>query len=283
MDPITFSIVRHRLFRGRVTDSGGPGKHRGGTGMEIALTPHDAPDGGLHYVITGEGTAFPMSDGLSGGYPGAPNCYRWVHNDAAPEDGRNPDAAFAQSVAEMPGEPEDVSWGVHPVTGEDVLYLRWNGAGGYGDPLARDPQAVLSDCAEGVVSVAAARDIYGVVFEAGRSAVDIAATSAPAPRAEGRAHRPGGRRMSARVSEALERRGAMICCRGCGRELAPPGVPWKPAAALDEAPMRGAGGAVYSAAPEVLLRRFRCPGCGALLDCETALEGDPFLDDVIYG
>lgn len=88
--------------------------------------------------------------------------------------------------------------------------------------------------------------------------------------------------MSTRVSEALERRRGMICCRGCGRELAPLGVPWKPAAALDEAPMRGAGGAVYSAAPEVLLRRFCCPGCGALLDCETALEGDPFLDDVIY-
>lgn len=78
----------------------------------------------------------------------------------------------------MPGEPEDVSWGVYPVTGEDVLYVRWNGAGGYGDPLTRDPQAVLSDCAEGVVSMEAARDIYGVVFETGRTAVDIAATAA---------------------------------------------------------------------------------------------------------
>ena len=178
VETLESSLPLRYLFRRRVTDSGGPGKHRGGTGMEIALTPHDAPDGGLDYVITGKGTAFPMSDGLSGGYPGAPNCYRWVHNNAAPEDGRNPNAAFAQSVAEMPGEPEDVSWGVYPVTGEDVLYLRWNGAGGYGDPLARDPQAVLLDCAEGVVSVEAARDIYGVVFEAGRSAVDIAATAA---------------------------------------------------------------------------------------------------------
>ena len=34
-------------------------------------------------------------------------------------------------------------------------------------------------------------------------------------------------------------------------------------------------------APEVLLRRFYCPGCGALLDSETTLPGDPFLNDVV--
>ena len=166
------------LFRRRVPDSGGPGKHRGGTGMEIALTPHDAPDGGLHYVITGKGADFPMSDGLSGGYPGAPNSYQWVHNNEAPADRRNVDAAFAQSVADMAGEPENVSWGVYPVMGEDVLYVRWNGAGGYGDPLARDPQAVLADWHEGVVSMETAQDVYGVVFDEGGSTVDVAATEA---------------------------------------------------------------------------------------------------------
>ena len=166
------------LFRRRVRDSGGPGKHRGGTGMEVALTPHDAPDGGLHYVITGKGADFPMSDGLSGGYPGAPNSYQWLHNNEAPDDRRNVDAAFAQSVADMAGEPENVSWGVYPVMGEDALYVRWNGAGGYGDPIARDPQAVLADCHEGVVSRETAHTVYGVVFDDGGSAVDPAATDA---------------------------------------------------------------------------------------------------------
>ena len=32
------------LFRRRRIDSGGPGEYRGGLGMEIAVTPHDAPD-----------------------------------------------------------------------------------------------------------------------------------------------------------------------------------------------------------------------------------------------
>ena len=45
--------------------------------------------------------------------------------------------------------------------------------------------------------------------------------------------------------------------------------------------MAGAGGKAYSAGAAVRLRQFCCPGCGALLDSETALAGDPFLDDVV--
>ena len=51
-------------------DSGGPGRWRGGTGGELAIVPHKAPDGGIHYVISGKGARHPMSDGLAGGYPG---------------------------------------------------------------------------------------------------------------------------------------------------------------------------------------------------------------------
>ena len=72
-----------------------------------------------------------------------------------------------------------------------------------------------------------------------------------------------------------------IACGACGHALAEAGRPWKPAARLDEAPLAGAGGAPFTTAPEVLLRRFYCPGCGALLDSETTLPGDPFLNDVV--
>jgi N-methylhydantoinase B len=54
------------LVRRRQIDSAGPGRYRGGAGMEFALVPHDAPGGGMHYVISGKGDKFPMSDGLSG-------------------------------------------------------------------------------------------------------------------------------------------------------------------------------------------------------------------------
>jgi acetone carboxylase gamma subunit len=78
-------------------------------------------------------------------------------------------------------------------------------------------------------------------------------------------------------------KGEAVCCTGCGHSLAPAGQPWKTAAVLAEAPMQGAAGPAYTTGEQVLLRRFFCPGCGALLDTETAQKGDPFLDDLVFG
>ena len=165
------------LFRRRMRDSGGAGRYRGGVGAELAITPHDAPDGGLHYVVSGKGTQFPMSEGLGGGYPGAPNSYVWVHADEK-DEARNVDAAFAQSLQDMPGEKEAISWGVFPLMGEDSLYVRWNGGGGFGDPLEREPEEVLADCIAGTVSVDTAHKVYGVVLSGDGDAVDGPATDA---------------------------------------------------------------------------------------------------------
>ena len=88
--------------------------------------------------------------------------------------------------------------------------------------------------------------------------------------------------MSKRISPTLEVNGAgEIACGKCGQGLGPTGAPWKQAARLKEQAMRGTGGAPYSAGEQVLLRSFFCPGCGALLDSETALPGDPLHDDVV--
>ncbi len=50
------------------------------------------------------------------------------------------------------------------------------GAGGWGDPLERDPVSVLRDVRNDFVSFDAARDLYGVVLTPARDAVDPAAT-----------------------------------------------------------------------------------------------------------
>jgi len=156
------------LFRRRLQDSGGPGTHRGGTGGEMAIVPHDAPDGGIHYVLSGKGSKFPQSEGLSGGYPGAINDYVWVH---APQDA---DRSFANSLATMPGEKQPISWGVFPLMHKDALYVRWNGGGGIGDPLRREPAKVMQDVVDGIVSARAADEVYGVILNQG--AVDANAT-----------------------------------------------------------------------------------------------------------
>ena len=148
------------LFRRRALDSGGPGQFRGGTGGEMAIVPHKAPAGGIDYVISGKGARHPMSEGLAGGYPGAPNSYVWVH--AADDAVSGP--VSADRLDAIAGQQERVSWGVYPLRGRDALYVRWNGGGGYGDPIARDPQLVAADVQSGLVSQSAARNIYGVAL-----------------------------------------------------------------------------------------------------------------------
>ncbi len=74
--------------------------------------------------------------------------------------------------------------------------------------------------------------------------------------------------------------GKAIVCSDCGARLGPAGEPWKPHAVLRERPIRDRSVADIGEA-RVMLREFGCPGCGALLDTETALDGDPFLDDVL--
>src|SRR5438309_10164315 len=46
----------------------------------------------------------------------------------------------------------------------DVISFQQSGAGGYGDPLERDPRRVLEDVLDDYVSIEAARRDYGVVI-----------------------------------------------------------------------------------------------------------------------
>ena len=88
--------------------------------------------------------------------------------------------------------------------------------------------------------------------------------------------------MSTRISATLILNGkGEVACTACGHGLAAVGEAWKPAARLNERPMRGVAGAPYTTGEKVLLRQFYCPGCGALLDTESALPGDPFLNDLV--
>jgi N-methylhydantoinase B len=60
----------------------------------------------------------------------------------------------------------------------DALEIYTTGGGGYGDPLGRDPAAVLEDVLDGRVSPEAARQTYGIVLDPAGRAVDAAATEA---------------------------------------------------------------------------------------------------------
>src|SRR5207247_5837364 len=65
-----------------------------------------------------------------------------------------------------PGQAEDVvnSKASRGFAYGDVISFQQPGAGGYGDPLERDPTRVLEDVLDDYVSIAAARADYGVVI-----------------------------------------------------------------------------------------------------------------------
>ena len=54
--------------------------------------------------------------------------------------------------------------------------MRTGGGGGYGDPLEREPKAVLQDLQEGKITEPVAADIYGVIINKEKWIVDAEAT-----------------------------------------------------------------------------------------------------------
>jgi N-methylhydantoinase B len=65
--------------------------------------------------------------------------------------------------------------GITVNAGDEMLFVTPSG-GGYGDPLDRDPELVLEDCRLELISTDVAREVYGVVVDAERRAVDPEAT-----------------------------------------------------------------------------------------------------------
>jgi N-methylhydantoinase B len=257
------------LFRRRLRDSGGAGRFRGGTGGEYAWVLHDAPEGRFGFVVSGKGIDFPMAHGLSGGYPGAPGRYVVVRD----LDG-GPTPTHFDNLA---GRHEPVSWGVYEVGPRDVFYVRWNGGGGYGDPLERDPEAVRRDVRDGTVSAEAARSLYGVQLSGGDVDVERTQATRAAMRMQAGAT-PSGRgtsQLSLSLSYTPDERGR-IACRGCGHDLCATTDRWKDHARRIERPLRELA-AVYTTGPSALLREFVCPACGLGLDSEVARREDPPL------
>jgi acetone carboxylase gamma subunit len=83
-----------------------------------------------------------------------------------------------------------------------------------------------------------------------------------------------------KISQSLAINAGKVVCVACSHALGKAGTPWKPQATLNTQPVGTLPGAGSAIEERVVLRLFSCPSCGALLDTETALPEDPFLEDL---
>ncbi|MFI5893857.1 hydantoinase B/oxoprolinase family protein [Actinoplanes sp. NPDC051513] len=140
--PVEVMEARTGMFMERVeirADSGGAGAHRGGCGLRRDIK----------FVTPGEFLTVIKKT----------KTRPWALNG-----GQRPDA---NRIVVFPGTDREhtVSTKRTNVVPGDRITILTAGGGGHGAPADRDPAAVHRDVAEGYVSAAAARDVYGVELD----------------------------------------------------------------------------------------------------------------------
>ena len=283
------------LYRKEVVDSGGAGKFRGGLSAESCFLPHRTER--ITQDTLSSGNAVPTSTGMMGGYPGGPNVYRFV--TASDIRRRFAERRLIEDIDDLAGER--VTLGLRQENfvqlPEDVYAVMWSAAGGFGDPMERDPEKVREDVEEKSVSLEAAREIYGVVLREDRGELAVDGEASERLRAETRTRRIAGRKQAPRTlegrvlfaaTEALvvrqSRDGPHFSCARCAADLGPLSGNYKEAAIREDAPITRAspllGDAKRYVDAEPQFRQFFCPGCGGLIENEIALAEEPLLRDI---
>jgi N-methylhydantoinase B len=138
---------------GLLTDTGGPGKYRGGAGLYRSITILQGK--AMVSVSTERSRLRPW--GLDGGNPGVSSELEIKYHSGDTE--KPPCGKFTGGLQKG-----------------DTIILKTAGGGGFGNPLERDPAAVRGDVLEGLVSRQQAEDVYGVVMAGEELALDYEAT-----------------------------------------------------------------------------------------------------------
>jgi N-methylhydantoinase B len=145
--------VRFNRF-GLWTDSGGPGKWRGGMGLHREVTVLEDAE----VTVRAADRCVMPPPGIMGGKPAKGG--GWVIN----LDGRE--------RIDLPSKKTN-----QPLHAGDTLSMFVSGGGGFGDPIQRDAELVARDVEQGMVSIEAAARDYGVVVEPVTFKVDSGATA----------------------------------------------------------------------------------------------------------
>ncbi len=267
--------LHRRLARG----SGGAGAWRGGLGAEAAFTVAGVDT--VDVLVMTHGAEVPNSAGIFGGHPGARIAQRM---------GREVLEPGAHPLRRKPADPAELggSWqrfgpkpGMMPMAAGDVFAVSWQGGGGVGDPLDRDPDRVWADVRDGLISPDEARTVYGVVGSA--DTVDVAASESL--RRDVRRERLGGREPQPPAAESGEPGFALGPAlraqvidgswevRSAGYTLARGTTAWRSSAvarALDD----------HGLHPDLAITAFYCPFTGRQLAVDVHQRGTTPVDDI---
>lgn len=246
------------LFRRLARDSGGPGRYRGGRGVEMAFATHGATSAEI--IVTSFGNDHSGSPGLAGGLPGAGAagsvirtteeigqlCARCTDRDALRGAGDAVPLPAKARVALKPGE---------------VFMAITHGGGGFGDPFRRAPEAVARDVEIGAVDRSWAERLHGVRL------TDDGAVDQPGTEALRARDRVGEGGKDADIGDG-DPFGAILAgdltCLDCDSPLAPAEKD-APGPRLSVAPLGAAGPLVAlrwdGACPRFRLVTAYCPRC----------------------
>jgi N-methylhydantoinase B len=144
-------MVEKRALR---EGSGGPGKYRGGLGQMTQV--RNLAEG--RWTLSNQGRRQCPPWGLWDGKPGA------TSNN------------YLRNPADNEFKPKDLRRELVGAGG--AIIIESAGGGGWGDPLEREPERVLTDVREEFVTIGSARADYGVVIDEAAMKVDAAATAA---------------------------------------------------------------------------------------------------------
>jgi N-methylhydantoinase B len=232
------------------------------------------------------GNAIPTSTGMMGGYPGAVNRYRFLRDSDVLERIRR--CELVTDIDQLSGKPETLQLRQQDFYQQqnDVYAVLWSAAGGFGDPLERDPARVLADVENGDVSEKAALEIYGVVLGDGR-ATERRRADIRARRLQGH-NKPVKKLTSAVRFLATENlaihENMRYGCAKCATDLGPVSHNYKDHSVRNDLPIEASNPIVGDPRrfidPLPQLRQFCCPGCGLAIENEIAVTEDPVLRDV---
>jgi N-methylhydantoinase B len=291
------------LYRHENSDTGGAGTWRGGNGLTMAVTPYRAQEAVFEFNACGLPVTAANGQGVFGGYP-APGVAVWHAVETDLDEhlaaGRMPTSVTelaAQRRTRLPGKLNSTPFGSH-----DVLEVGIGGGGGFGDPLLREPSAVVRDIADRYTSREFAMEIYGVVLDASGQLDETATATQRDDLRNGRrswrllgedtaavtrtADADGGGTRQVHVGIDLGDRGSerMYICRSCGHAIANAASDFKLGLRMHEGPITAITGAVdpaESLEQTIVFRRFCCPECLAMLTTEVAREGDPVVCEML--